>query len=101
MSDYVSKAKRREVFARARGCCEYCRSQDYYSTQAFSIEHIIPGSKGGSGELGNLALACQGATTTNPTRSRALIRKAAGWSRFFIPGSSGGASILRGAPTSR
>lgn len=72
MSDYISKAKRREVFARARGCCEYCRSQDYYSTQAFSIEHINPSSKGGGRELENLAFACQGCNNYKSDKTKGI-----------------------------
>ncbi len=48
------------VFERAAGCCEYCRSQARFAVQAFSIEHIIPLSRGGLTALDNLALACQG-----------------------------------------
>lgn len=42
------------------GCCEYCHSQAKFATQAFSIEHIKPQSKGGKTTQDNLALACQG-----------------------------------------
>ncbi|MBN8682210.1 MAG: HNH endonuclease [Chitinophagales bacterium] len=56
----ISSALRNLVYERAHGCCEYCRSQSEYSTQAFSIEHIFPKSKGGSNLPENLALACQG-----------------------------------------
>ena len=51
---------RAQVSARASGCCEYCRSQARYATQAFSVEHILPRVQGGTTSLGNLALACQG-----------------------------------------
>lgn len=48
------------VVERARGCCEYCRSQAHYATQRFSAEHITPRSRNGQTESDNLALACQG-----------------------------------------
>ncbi len=51
---------RRVVVRRARGCCEYCRSQARFATQAFSVEHIIPRSRAGETNLDNLALACEG-----------------------------------------
>ncbi len=51
---------RGRVFERARGCCEYCRGQARYSSQPFSVEHILARSRGGSSRLGNLALSCQG-----------------------------------------
>jgi hypothetical protein len=56
----VSEALRRRVVARARSCCEYCRSQARYATQRFSVEHIRPRSRGGATVFENLALACQG-----------------------------------------
>ena len=48
------------VKARARNCCEYCLSQEEYSPDSFSAEHIIPRIKGGRSDLENLANACQG-----------------------------------------
>jgi hypothetical protein len=51
---------RRQVGERARGCCEYCRSQAAFATESFSVEHIIPHSAGGATISENLALACQG-----------------------------------------
>jgi len=51
---------KRAVIERAQGFCEYCRSQAKFATQAFSVEHIIPKSRGGQSHIDNLALACQG-----------------------------------------
>lgn len=51
---------RQAVRLRAKGCCEYCRSQEKLASQSFSVEHIQPISKGGKTALDNLALACQG-----------------------------------------
>lgn len=48
------------VRLRAKNCCEYCISQEKFTTQKFSIEHILPISKVGKNNLDNLALACQG-----------------------------------------
>jgi hypothetical protein len=56
----ISTELREQVSVRARGCCEYCRSQARYATQAFSVEHILPRVQGGATSLDNLALACQG-----------------------------------------
>jgi hypothetical protein len=52
LRDYVTE--------RARGCCEYCRSQVRYATQSFSVEHIVARANGGATTQDNLALACQG-----------------------------------------
>lgn len=51
---------RSEVWERARGYCEYCRSQARFAMQPFSIEHIEPRSREGATHPENLALACQG-----------------------------------------
>jgi HNH endonuclease len=48
------------VRSRARGCCEYCRSQERFATESFSLEHIVPLGSGGMDDIENLALACQG-----------------------------------------
>jgi len=56
----VTTKQRKRVIERARGCCEYCRSQLDYATQSFSVEHIAPRTRGGKTELDNLAFACQG-----------------------------------------
>ncbi len=70
-SGRVNAEQRRIVAARARDCCEYCRSQSSYSTQSFSIEHIIPRDKGGATELHNLALACQGCNNHKHVKTEA------------------------------
>jgi hypothetical protein len=54
----ISPANRKAVEERAGGLCEYCRCTQDFSPQAFSVEHILPKSKGGSDALENLALAC-------------------------------------------
>jgi len=61
MSDpHISVRQKREVAQRAGGCCEYCRSQARFSPDPFSVDHIRPRSKGGSNDIANLALSCQG-----------------------------------------
>ena len=57
---YVPAELRRLVQARARGLCEYCRSQQRFSPQPFSTEHITAYALGGSTVAENLAQACQG-----------------------------------------
>jgi len=57
---HISVKLRKMIAERARGCCEYCLSQAYFSIQSFSVEHIIPYIKGGKTEPDNLALSCQG-----------------------------------------
>ena len=60
---------KRAVAERARGCCEYCRSQARFATQAFSAEHIVPLSQGGETTLDNLAFACQGCNNHKYTKT--------------------------------
>ena len=55
-----SKSIREKVEARAKRLCEYCLSPLNFSPDPFSIEHIFPIFKGGTNDLENLALACQG-----------------------------------------
>ncbi|MCL6752906.1 HNH endonuclease [Nostoc sp. CCCryo 231-06] len=56
----VTIQQKKAVAERAKGCCEYCRSQVSFAIQPFSVEHIIPKSQGGQTTLDNLALSCQG-----------------------------------------
>jgi hypothetical protein len=55
----ISAHDRKTVAERAAYCCEYCRSQLKFSADSFSVEHVIPRSRGGSEDLSNLALSCQ------------------------------------------
>lgn len=57
---YISSATKKIVFERAKGLCEYCQCPSDFSTEPFSIEHIIPKSKNGTDNPDNLALACIG-----------------------------------------
>src|SRR6476469_893914 len=70
--DRVGPALRRQVANRARGCCEYCRSQERFAMQSFSAEHIQPRSRKGATTLANLAWACQGCNNHKHNRSSAL-----------------------------
>lgn len=67
---YIPVELKPTIVERAHGCCEYCRSQVRFSTQAFSVEHIIPVSGGGETVLDNLALACQGCNNHKYTKTK-------------------------------
>src|SRR5258707_6803474 len=67
-----SLALRRRVDERARGCCEYCFSQRRVSSDPFSVEHILPRSRGGTTDADNLALACQGCNNHKHTHFGAV-----------------------------
>lgn len=57
---YISSSIKKSIIARAKGYCEYCKSPADFTTEPFSIEHILPLSKNGSNDFLNLALACLG-----------------------------------------
>lgn len=69
----ANAALKEKVRSRANGCCEYCFSQNKYSPDPFSVEHIIPVSKGGSDEMDNLAYSCKVATIKNTITSNSKI----------------------------
>ena len=48
------------VSERSQHRCEYCRAPEAMFNFPFEVEHIVPKSKMGSGELENLALSCRG-----------------------------------------
>jgi hypothetical protein len=65
----VTVKQKQMVIRRARGCCEYCQNQLRFTNQAFSIEHIIPKSRGGKNSLDNLALSCQSCNNHKYTKT--------------------------------
>jgi len=68
----INRQLRHTVTERAKGCCEYCKSQEIFSTQNLSVEHIIPISKNGSTTADNLALACQGCNNYKYTKTQGI-----------------------------
>jgi hypothetical protein len=56
----ISNKLRARVTALARGYCEYCLCPSFISHDPFSIDHILPQSKGGKSSLINLAFCCLG-----------------------------------------
>ncbi len=59
MTDISRRRLKEMVRERAKGCCEYCLSQERYCPDIFSAEHILPLCLGGLTILLNLAYACQ------------------------------------------
>jgi hypothetical protein len=68
----ISLALRQQVIDRAKNRCEYCVSQAKFSPDPFSIEHIVPRSKGGSDSSENLAFSCQGCNGHKHTATQAV-----------------------------
>ena len=65
---YIPVSDRKFVFERANRYCEYCKSPADYSTEPFSIEHIVPLVKNGLSELANYALSCLGCNFHKSTK---------------------------------
>ena len=68
---HIAAELRRLIRDQANGTCEYCRSQERFSPQRFSIEHIKPHSAGGQPAQENLALSCQGCNGHKYTKQEA------------------------------
>ena len=47
------------VRVRAQGRCEYCHSPEWVGAARFTMDHLVPRSRGGTDALENLALACR------------------------------------------
>lgn len=71
MSENTPANRRKTVILRARSRCEYCVCPASYSPDTFSIEHIKPRAKGGTSDLDNLALSCQGCNNRKHTKTEA------------------------------
>ncbi|WP_346293525.1 HNH endonuclease signature motif containing protein [Sphaerothrix gracilis] len=57
-SRYLSEETRQQVRQRAEHLCEYCHASEQWQYVSFTVDHVIPLTKGGSNTLDNLALAC-------------------------------------------
>jgi 5-methylcytosine-specific restriction endonuclease McrA len=70
-SEYIPVALKQLVFDRARGICEYCRSQAKFAIDPLVIDHIQPVSRGGKTLSENLALTCQTCNNYKYTKTEA------------------------------
>jgi HNH endonuclease len=71
-SEYIPVALKQVVFDRAKGICEYCRSQSKFAIDPLITEHIQPVSRGGKTAEDNLALACQTCNNYKHTKTEAI-----------------------------
>ncbi|MFB2876057.1 HNH endonuclease [Floridanema aerugineum] len=55
---YISESTQEEVRKRANYLCEYCHTSERWQCIPFTVDHVIPLSKGGLNSIDNLALAC-------------------------------------------
>jgi hypothetical protein len=73
------------VIERANRCCEYCRCQQRFAVQAFSVEHIIPRRRRGKSIASNLAFACQGCNNHKYAKTHAYDPITGVWTPLFHP----------------
>jgi hypothetical protein len=81
----ITTSLRLQVAARAHGNCEYCRSQEMYATEPFSVDHIIPRVRGGKTQPDNLAYACLGCNSYKSTQTDALDKATGEPAPLFNP----------------
>ncbi len=55
---YLSEETKDKVRQRAKYMCEYCHASEQWQYVPFTVDHVIPLSKGGKNSIENLALAC-------------------------------------------
>ncbi|MCB1232983.1 MAG: HNH endonuclease [Verrucomicrobiae bacterium] len=67
----VGKGIREAVRERASGLCEYCHASEEWQFVRFTIDHVIPQSKGGGDDLENLALSCRNCNERRGNRCEA------------------------------
>jgi len=55
---YINEATQNQVRQRAKFLCEYCHASEQWQYVSFTVDHVIPLTKGGANSIDNLALAC-------------------------------------------
>lgn len=85
MRKKIPAVLRRTVIERARGFCEYCRSDSEFSDTPFDVEHIVSISQGGKTESANLALSCHGCNLYKSSKTSGFDVVAERESRLFNP----------------
>lgn len=73
------------VAARAGHRCEYCHAPEAIFNFPFEVEHIVPSMRRGTGEEGNLALACRACNLFKSNLVEAVDRETRVIVRLFDP----------------
>jgi 5-methylcytosine-specific restriction endonuclease McrA len=82
---HLPKTLQTQVRDRARGLCEYCHAVEAWQYVRFTIDHILPRSRGGLDELDNLALACFNCNRKKSSRISGIDPKSEESSSLFNP----------------
>ena len=65
--------------------CEYCHSSDELTGHDFTVDHIVPETRGGGGEFGNLCWCCFWCNSFKQARVRAVDPRTAATVPLFHP----------------
>jgi hypothetical protein len=90
---------RRAVLERARGLCEYCLSQSSITGHDFTVDHIVPGSRGGTDNLDNLCCCCSECNIYKQARMEALDPRTSRPSSLYNPRTASWDDHFRWSPT--
>jgi 5-methylcytosine-specific restriction endonuclease McrA len=85
MSESIPASLARQVIARAKDTCEYCKLPQWSQEATFHIDHIQPRADGGETVEGNLALACVSCSLKKSARIHALDPQTKKFVRLFHP----------------
>ncbi len=55
---YIASALRKQIYERAKYCCEYCFFPEVATLVSHEVDHIIAEKHGGLTQADNLALSC-------------------------------------------
>lgn len=85
MASSISDALRARVRLQAQNRCGYCLTHQEYVPWELEIEHIVPVSKGGSGDEENLWLACRACNAHKSSQTHAFDPLTNRRARLFNP----------------
>ena len=76
---------RKQIAKHTKLRCEYCRSPSDCSPSSFSVEHILPVTRGGSSDESNLAWSCMGCNDRKYTAIEAIDPVSGEIAKLFNP----------------
>jgi 5-methylcytosine-specific restriction endonuclease McrA len=81
----ISRTLRRLVRRQAHDTCEYCQSTVELTGQDFTVDHIIPESRGGGSGLSNLCWCCFWCNSFKQVRTKAMDPKTGNLVALYHP----------------